>query len=267
MFISKYEKEALQEKVEKLSLLVTQASDRAQKAEEKILQMSLKISSIEEAHIQNRLKTVEVIEELQEIDGLSDEITEKITNFDSRVDEIETFLISHIGNFREIERELKELSSARKKDLSSFNKKFDDFSESHNAAIAKAREQIKMVFADQKMKYEKVLSIEKLLEITRGVLFGLKKEVSAGKKDFDSLCKIAVTRDEPVFALSADNESSKKPDVKERKTRSTKGIKLGPLIRTPEAPWGVKKDGTPRNRPGRASKTKTVSQITQEVTP
>ena len=43
MFISKYEKETLQKKVEDLSLLVAITSDRAHKSEEKIVELSLKL--------------------------------------------------------------------------------------------------------------------------------------------------------------------------------------------------------------------------------
>ena len=34
---------------------------------------------------------------------------------------------------------------------------------------------------------------------------------------------------------------------------------FGPALKTEEAPWGYKKDGTPRNRPGRPAQTMEVA--------
>lgn len=42
--------------------------------------------------------------------------------------------------------------------------------------------------------------------------------------------------------------------------KSRKGKKLGPVIRTPEAPYGLKKDGTPRKPPGMRKKVVEVTQ-------
>lgn len=266
MFISKYEKEKLQRKLEELSLLVTQATDRAQKSEEKVLQLSSKLSSVEDKQTKDRKKTVEVVKELEEIDGLSDEITTKIATCDLRINGLEKFFAARYRHYEEMEEKFKASSKANEKIISGFEKRLDNFIDRQNSINTKVEEQLKILATDQKMKYEKVLAIERTLEMTRGVLFGLKKEVTANKKDFQDLCKIAVTRDEPIFALAAAEvqpeksvekvaeEVVEKPVQKTRKTRSTKGIKLGPLIRTPEAPWGIKKDGTPRKRPGFALK-------------
>jgi chromosome segregation ATPase len=262
MFISKYEKEKLQRKLEELSLLVTQATDRAKKSEEKVLQLSSKLSSVEDKQTKDRKKTVEVVKELEEIDGLSDEITTKIATCDLRINGLEKFFAARYRHYEEMEEKFKASSKANEKIISGFEKRLDNFIDRQNSINTKVEEQLKILATDQKMKYEKVLAIERTLEMTRGVLFGLKKEVTANKKDFQDLCKIAVTRDEPIFALAAAEvqpekvveEVVEKPVQKVRKTRSTKGIKLGPLIRTPEAPWGIKKDGTPRKRPGFALK-------------
>ena len=180
MFISKSEKEELHQKIERLKFLVGQASDRAQNSEEKLLELSMKISGLQDGVIQQQLKTVEFIDKL--------------------------------------------------------------------------REQMRALYNDQKMKQEKVLAVEKLLEMTRGVLFSLKKEVSINRGDLLNLSKIAVVREEPAFALDGGEKPPEVKAVKTRRTRSTKGIKIGPLVTTPEAPWGLKKDGTPRKRPGRALK-------------
>jgi len=89
MFISNYEKETLQKKVEGLSVLLTQASERAQKYEEKIIELSLKLSGVEQLQIQQQLRLVEVVEEIEDIDGLSDEIIERIQKCDSRAEAVE----------------------------------------------------------------------------------------------------------------------------------------------------------------------------------
>ena len=262
MFISKYEKEKLQRKLEELSLLVTQATDRAQKSEEKLLEVSAKLSSIEDKQTKDRKKTVEVVKELEEIDGLSDEITTKIATCDIRLDGLEKFFAARYRHYEEMEEKFKASCKENQKEFLGYSKRLDNFIDRQNIINTRVDEQLKILATDQKMKYEKVLAIERTLEMTRGVLFGLKKDVTANKKDFQDLCKIAVTRDEPIFALAAAEvepekvvekvaeEVVEKPVQKTRKTRSTKGIKLGPLIRTPEAPWGIKKDGTPRKRPG-----------------
>jgi chromosome segregation ATPase len=262
MFISKYEKEKLQRKLEELSLFVTQATDRAQKSEEKLLEVSAKLSSIEDKQTKDRKKTVEVVKELEEIDGLSDEITTKIATCDIRLDGLEKFFAARYRHYEEMEEKFKASCKENQKEFLGYSKRLDNFIDRQNIINTRVDEQLKILATDQKMKYEKVLAIERTLEMTRGVLFGLKKDVTANKKDFQDLCKIAVTRDEPIFALAAAEvepekvvekfaeEVVEKPVQKVRKTRSTKGIKLGPLIRTPEAPWGIKKDGTPRKRPG-----------------
>jgi chromosome segregation ATPase len=266
MFISKYEKEKLQRKLEELSLLVTQATDRAKKSEEKVLQLSSKLSSVEDKQTKDRKKTVEVVKELEEIDGLSDEITTKIATCDIRLNGLEKFFAARYRHYEEMEEKFKASSKANEKTISGLEKRLDNFIDRQNPINTKVEEHLKILTTDQKMKYEKVLAVERLLEVTRGVLFGLKKDMAISKKDFNDLCKIAVTRDEPIFALAAAEvqpekavekvaeEVVEKPVQKVRKTRSTKGIKLGPLIRTPEAPWGIKKDGTPRKRPGFALK-------------
>jgi chromosome segregation ATPase len=266
MFISKYEKEKLQRKLEELSLLVTQATDRAQKSEEKVLELSLKLSSIEDKQNKDRKKTVEVVKELEEIEGLSDEITTKIATSDIRLNGLEKFFAARYRHYDDLEDSFKALSSANEKIISGLERRLDNFIDRQNPINTKVEEHLKILTTDQKMKYEKVLAVERLLEVTRGVLFGLKKDMAISKKDFNDLCKIVVTRDEPIFALAAAEvqpekvvekvaeEVVEKPVQKVRKTRSTKGIKLGPLIRTPEAPWGIKKDGTPRKRPGFALK-------------
>ena len=138
--------------------------------------------------------------------------------------------------------------------IESLTKRLDDFVGSQSANNDKVREQMRILYNDQKMKQEKVLAVEKLLEMTRGVLFSLKKEVSINRGDLLNLSKIAVVREEPAFALDGGEKPPEVKAVKTRKTRSTKGIKIGPLVTTPEAPWGLKKDGTPRKRPGRALK-------------
>ena len=66
MFISKYEKDELHKKIDALSLLVAQATERAQKSEEKAIELSLKISSMEQLQIQQQLKLVEALEEVEE---------------------------------------------------------------------------------------------------------------------------------------------------------------------------------------------------------
>ena len=257
MFISKHEKEEIQQKIESLSLLAAQASDRAQKSEEKILELSLKISGLQEAQLQQHLKTIEVIEEFHAINGLSEDIIEKIKKFDSRVDSVEGFIATSLRRYEDMEKEQKSLHNTIKnttRELLIIDKKVDDFVVAQNMTNEKARGQMKLLYNDQKDTHEKAFSTERLLNSTRAILFGLKNDVAINKDAFQNLCKIAVTRDEPVFVLKAEEAPTKKQNEKARKSNSTKGIKLGPLLKTPEAPWGVKKDGTPRNRPGRPSK-------------
>lgn len=256
MFISKYEKEKLQQKVEDLSLLVTQATDRAQKSEEKILELLSKLSSIEEMQTQQRMKTVEVIEEIEDIEGLSDEITTKIATCDLRIEGMEKFFAARYRHYDELEEKFKASSKTNQKDLLAFEKRLDNFIDRQNVVNTRSGEQIKILADDQKMKYEKVLAVERLLEVTRGVLFGLKKDMAISKKDFNDLCKIAVIREEPVFVLDGGKESLEVAAVKAKKISPLKGIKRGPFVKTPEAPWGMKKDGTPRKRPGYPAHTK-----------
>lgn len=253
MFISKYEKDELHKKVEALSLLVAQATERAQKSEEKAIELSLKISGMEQLQIQHQLKLAELLEATEEIDGWSDDIAEGIKKCDSRVEEIQKYLGLHHRVHDDMEKEIKFLASANKNanaEILRIEKRFDTFVDAQNVSHAKVKENIKILAADQKMKHEKISTVEKILEITRAILFGLKKDVGNNRKDFLDLCKIAVTRDEPVFELDGGQQPPEKPAIKKRRTRSTKGIKLGPLVKTPEAPYGLKKDGTPRKRPG-----------------
>jgi hypothetical protein len=135
--------------------------------------------------------------------------------------------------------------------ISRVERRLDNFVDIQNANGAKFKEQIKMLDNEQKAKNEKIVNTEKGLAITRGVLFALKDEVATNKKDLHDFRKIAAIREEPVFVLDGGQASPEVVTVKAKKTRSTKGIILGPLARTPEAPWGMKKDGTPRKRPGR----------------
>ena len=262
MFISKYEKETLQQKVENLSLLVAQTSDRAHKSEEKIVELSLKLLSIKEVQSQQRSMVTEVIEEFEDIDGLSDEIIAKITTCDTRLEELEKFLLSRFRNHDEIEKDLKFLSNASKNsvaDILRLDKRFNNFFDSQSINSAKIKEDIKVLANEQKMKNAKILFVEKSLEVTRAVLFGLKKEVMTNKKDFHNLCKVSVTRDEPVFVFDSGQDLLNKVVSKVKKSNSLKGRKLGPLLKTPEAPWGLKLDGGPRRRPGRPPKTTTQS--------
>jgi hypothetical protein len=135
--------------------------------------------------------------------------------------------------------------------ISRVERRLDNFVDIQNANGAKFKEQIKMLDNEQKAKNEKIVNTEKGLAITRGVLFALKDEVATNKKDLHDFRKIAVIREEPVFVLDGGQASPEVVTVKAKKTRSTKGIVLGPLAKTPEAPYGLKKDGTPRKRPGR----------------
>ena len=240
MFISKYEKEKLQQKVEDLSLLVTQATDRANKSEEKISALLLKLTSIEEIQTQQRRKTIEVAEEIEDIEGLSDEITTKIATCDLRIEGMEKFFAARYRHYDELEEKFKASSKTNQKDILDLEKRLDNFIDRQNPINSKVEEQLKILANDQKMKYEKVLAVERLLEVTRAVLFGLKKDVAISKKDFNDLCKIAVTRDDPVFTLTSPEAPTKADD----KEVAPPSIKL-------EAPWGYKKDGTPRKRPGR----------------
>jgi hypothetical protein len=259
MFISKYEKEELQKKIENLSLLVTQTTDRAQKSEEKLLELSMQLLVVEEMQIQQKLKIIEVIEEIEDIEGLSDAVTAKITNCDSRVDGLENFFAARYRHYDDVEKDLKYLTKANKNlasNISSVENRFDDFFVEQNSNSSKVGEQIKMLSSDQKVQFQKILAVERTVAMTRGILFEVKKEATTNKKDLQDLCKIAVTRDEPVFVL----EPPKVAAAKARKSRSTKGVKLGPLAKTPYAPWGLKLDGTPRKRPGKKIATKLESQ-------
>ncbi len=204
MFISKSEKEDLQKKVENLSVLLNQALNRAQKSEEKISELSSKLSGLEEMQVQQ-----------QSLSFASKKATE---------------------------------------DLVAVEKRFDDFVEHQTFFNAKAKEQIKILAGGQQMKNERIFAVERLLDTTRGVLFGLKKDMAANKKDFNDLCKIAVTRDEPAFALDGGQGSPEKAARKPRKSGSTKDTTPVELVTTPEAPYGLKKDGTPKKRPGRPLK-------------
>lgn len=254
MFISKSEKEDLQKKVENLSVLLNQALNRAQKSEEKISELSSKLSGLEEMQVQQQLKIIGVMKEFEEIDGLSEKIIERITNCDSRAEGLEKFFASRYRHYDDMDKELKSLSSASKKateNFASIEKKFENFVDSQAIFNAKAKEQIKILASGQQMKNERVFAVERLLDTTRGVLFGLKKDMAANKKDFNDLCKIAVTRDEPAFALDGGQESPEKATRKPRKSGSTKDTTPVELVTTPEAPYGLKKDGTPKKRPGR----------------
>jgi len=258
MFISKSEKEALQQKVEDLSVALDQALNRAQKSEEKISELFAKFSGVEEKQVQQQLSILELIKEFEEIDGLSENIIDKITRCDSRTEDLEKFFASRYRHYDDMDKELRSLSTASRKataDLSIIEKRFDKFVDSQNALTLKINGQIKVLSGAQNMKEERILSVERLLDMTRGVLFGLKKEVAINKGHLSDLWKNAVTRDEPVFALDGGQDSPEKVEKKPRKTRSTKGIKLGPLVKTPEAPYGLKKDGTPRKKPGFPSRT------------
>jgi hypothetical protein len=156
-----------------------------------------------------------------------------------------------------VDKELKFLSNASRNavtDILSLDKRFVNFVESQKDNSTKIKEDIKVLANEQKMKGAKILFVEKSLEVTRAVLFGLKKEVMTNKKDFHNLCKVAITRDEPVFVFDSGQDLLNKVVSKVKRSYPTKGIKLGPLVKTPEAPWGVKKDGGPRRRPGRPPK-------------
>ena len=254
MFISNYEKETLHRTVENLSLLLTQASERAQKYEEKIAELSSKLSGVEQLQIQQQLKLVEVIEEIEEIDGLSDEIIERIKNCDSRAEAVEKHVALRYRDHDDVAKHVKFLLSASNDaaaDIQKIERRFNNFFDIQNANSAKVKEQIKMLDKEQKAKNEKIVSTEKGLTITRGVLFALKDEVATNKKDLHDFRKIAVIREEPVFVLDGGQASPEVAAVKAKKISPLKGIKLGPYVKTPEAPWGMKKDGTPRKRPGR----------------
>jgi chromosome segregation ATPase len=254
MFISNYEKETLQKKVESLSVLLTQASERAQKYEEKIIELSLKLSGVEQLQIQQQLKLVEVIEEIEDIDGLSDEIIERIQKCDRRAEAVEKHVAMRYRDHDDMSKDVKFLLNASNDaatGISRVERRLDNFVDIQNANGAKFKEQIKMLDNEQKAKNEKIVHTEKGLMMTRGVLFALKDEVAANKKDLHNFRKIAAIREEPVFVLDGGKESPEVVAVKTRKPKSTIGIILGPLAKTPEAPWGMKKDGTPRKRPGR----------------
>ena len=60
----------------------------------------------------------------------------------------------------------------------------------------------------------------------------------------------AAAMKQAIINLEAQVENLKKTPRKPAKQKRART----PIIRTPEAPWGVKKDGTPRKRPGRALK-------------
>lgn len=257
MFISKSEKEELQQKVEDLLHLATQATERAQKSEEKISELSSRLLNLQEVQIEQQLRTIKVIEEFQEIEGLSDKIVEKITTCDSRVEGMEKFFASRYRHYDEMDKDVESLVKDSKNAntaILGLAKRLDNFIDRQNLGNTKTGDQIKMLSNDQKVQFEKILAVERTVAMTRGILFEVKKETTTNKKDLQDLCKIAVTRDEPVFALTSGEELSEKPAVKAKKIRSTKGIKLGPLVRTPEAPWGLKLDGKPRKQPGRKIK-------------
>jgi chromosome segregation ATPase len=234
MFISKSEKEELQQKV---------------------LDLSLKLSSIEEMQIAQELRTIKVIKEFEEIDGLSEKIISKITNCDLRAEGLENFFAARYRLYDDVEKDLTSLTKASKNlasNIASLENRFDDFVGMQNANSEKVKDRVRMLDNEQKIKNAKLVSIEKSLEITRGVLFALKNQVAANKKDLHDFQKIAVIREEPVFALVAPEKIA----VKAKKISPLKGIKIGPYIKTPEAPWGLKLDGTPRKRPGRPIQTK-----------
>jgi DNA repair exonuclease SbcCD ATPase subunit len=257
MFISKSEKEELQQKVEDLLNLATQASDRAEKYEKKISELSSKFLNLQEAQIEQQLRTIKVIQEFEEIEGLSDKIIAKITTCDTRAEELENFIAARYRKYDEVEKDLKSMLTASRNavaNVSSLERRFDDFVSVQNVATIRVNDRIKILDNEQKVKNAKILSVEKVLEITRAVLFGVKKEVAINKKDLHDFCKIAVIRDVHNFALDGGQAPPKKVAAKARKTYSTKGIKRGPLPKTPEAPWGLKLDGKPRKRPGRKLK-------------
>jgi chromosome segregation ATPase len=234
MFISKSEKEELQQKV---------------------LDLSLKLSSIEEMQLAQELRTIKVIKEFEEIEGLSEKIISKITNCDLRAEGLENFFAARYRLYDDVEKDLTSLTKASKNlasNIASLENRFDDFVGMQNANSEKVKDRVRMLDNEQKIKNAKLVSIEKSLEITRGVLFALKNEVAANKKDLHDFRKIAVIREEPVFALVAPEKIA----VKAKKISPLKGIKLGPYTKTPEAPWGLKLDGTPRKRPGRPIQTK-----------
>jgi hypothetical protein len=148
--------------------------------------------------------------------------------------------------------DIKFLTNASKNattDISRLEKRFDTFVDAQNVNHAKVKENMKILAADQNTKHEKISSIERSLEATRAILFGLKKDLGNNRKDLLELCKIAVTRDDPVFAL--DGGVAPKTVVSEDNTIPTEGVNTEPLTKAPEAPYGLKKDGTPRKRPGR----------------
>jgi chromosome segregation ATPase len=252
MFISKYEKDELHKKIDALSLLVAQATERAQKSEEKAIELSLKISSMEQLQIQQQLKLVEALEEIEEIDGLSDDMFERIKKYESRAEAVEKHVALRYRVHDDMDREIKILTNASKNattDISRLEKRFDTFVDAQNVSHAKVKENMKILAADQNTKHEKISSIERSLEATRAILFGLKKDLGNNRKDLLELCKIAVTRDDPVFAL--DGGAAPKTVASEDKPTPTEGVNTEPLTKAPEAPYGLKKDGTPRKRPGR----------------
>ena len=253
MFISKYEKDELHKKIDALSLLVAQATERAQKSEEKAIELSLKISSMEQLQIQQQLKLVEALEEVEEIDGLSDDMFERLKKYESRADAMEKHVAKRYRDHDEMNTDIKFLTNASKNattDISRLEKRFDTFVDAQNVSHAKVKENMKILAADQNTKHEKISSIERSLEATRAILFGLKKDLGNNRKDLLELCKIAVTRDDPVFALDG-GQDAPKTVASEDKPISTEGVNIESLIKAPEAPYGLKKDGTPRKRPGR----------------
>jgi len=252
MFISKYEKDELHKKIDALSLLVAQATERAQKSEEKAIELSLKISSMEQLQIQQQLKLVEALEEVEEIDGLSDDMFERLKKHESRADAMEKHVAKRYRDHDDMNEDIKFLINASNKaatDISRLEKRFDTFVDAQNVSHAKVKENMKILAADQNTKHEKISSIDRSLEATRAILFALKKDVGNNRKDLLELCKIAVTRDDPVFAL--DGGAAPKTVASEDKPIPTEDVNTEPLIKAPEAPYGLKKDGTPRKRPGR----------------
>ena len=74
-------------------------------------------------------------------------------------------------------------------------------------------------------------SINFSINLIKGQIESLRAEIQAIKE---------IKPDEAIEAIEA---------IKVVKTR--KAYRPPPLVKTPEAPWGLKLDGTPRKRPGR----------------
>ncbi len=58
---------------------------------------------------------------------------------------------------------------------------------------------------------------------------------------------------------------NRKPVMAIKAVKPKKAYRPSPLVKTAEAPWGYKKDGTPRASPGRKLPKITVSQNEQSV--